>query len=275
MVQPLLIVDGPAIQPYRYGLESVAVPAPTPEHWEMGVEYEQIATYLPGVWPGTCFDGEASSEGLPGNAPIVQGLPFSVYAGVSCPIVGYTEEYILARARAILKLGWQNGAEQALWSGLGSSAPALTSASIIPGATGVSLVAGIAALEDYLGKNYLGTGVIHVPRKGAAYLSNAHIAERGNQLQTLLGTQFVFGGGYPNTNPTAAGGGSAAANTLWMIATGMITARRDDPFIPGGVGQAFNRTTNIQNVIAEQVTVLTVDGPIVAVSVDLTKADNG
>lgn len=276
-IQPLLLVPAPPIQPYRYGLESVAVPLswdgvdPKPgdaDHGQMGVEYEGIATYEPGVWPGTCFDAEAGSLNLPSGAGVTQGLPFSVYAGVTCSVVGYTEEYILSRARAILKLGWQHGAEQALWSGAGSSAPALTSAGTTA-ATGVSMTAAVGALEKYMGANYLGTAVIHAPRDAAAYLAEAHqIFERGNQLQTALGSQFVFGGGYPNTAP---GGGAAGANTIWMYATGLLTARRAEPFINGDLGASLNRATNVQNVFAEQPTVLTVDGPIVAVSVDLTK----
>lgn len=268
MVQPLLIVEAPAIQPYRYGLESVAQPAPTPDlHWLNGVQYEQLGTYEPGVWPGSCAVGATGNLSLPSTASPSIGLPFSAYAGVTCAVVGYSEDYIRARAYAILKMGWQHAAEQALWSGTGSTAPALTSATTIA-ATGVSMIAGVAALEDYLANNYLGVGVIHAPRKASARAAYARqVEDRGNELQTIIGTRWCFGGGYPNTGP---GGVAAGTNIAWMYATGLITVRRDEPFINGGLAQSFDRSTNQQTVFAEQPSVLTVDGPIVAVSVDLT-----
>lgn len=267
MVQPLLIVDAPAIQPYMYGLESVAVPQPKDDiHWEMGVEYEGIASYLPGLWPGVCFDAEPTTETPPSGAPITQGLPFAVNAAVQCSVVGYTEEYILSRAQAILKLGWQNAAEKALGSGSVNNAPALTSGTALPAASGgVSWVSAISQLEGYLAGNYLGRGVIHVPRAAAAYLSNAHIIDRGNVLQTIIGTQFVFGN-YPNLGP---GGTPAPAGMIWVYATGMVGVRRGEPFIPGGLAQWLNRATNVQEVTAQQQTVLTVDGPIVGALVNL------
>lgn len=268
-VVPALLVEAPAIQPYRYGLASVVQTASTSDqHWQNGVEYEPISSYLPGIWPGACYEGATGDLDLSDGVDTVKGLPFSAYAGVQCKIVGYTEEYILSRARAILTLGWQHAAEEALWSGAQGNAPALTSAGTVVG-SGVSMVAGVAALEDYLGTNYLGVGIIHAPRKAAPYLTKDYqIYERGvNQLQTALGTMFAFGGGYPNTGP---GNIAPTANIIWMYATGLITVRRSEAFINGGLGQALNRSTNVETVFAEQPTVLTVDGPIVAVKVDVT-----
>lgn len=269
MTQPTLLVEAPAITPYKYGLQSVAQPADTSDgHWRLGVEYEPISSYAPGIWPGNCYEGPPGDLDLPPGAGTVEGLPFSVYAGVDCKAVGYTEAYILSRARAILQLGWQNGAEQALWSGAGNSAPALTSATDTLG-TALSLVDAISALEDYLGHNYLGVGVIHAARLVAPYAAATfQISERAGSLQTVLGTQFVFGGGYANTGP---GGDAPDANTAWLYATGLVTIRRDEAFINGGLAQALNRSTNDTTVFAEQPSVLTVDGTIVAVSVDLTK----
>lgn len=269
-IYPTLLVEAPPIQPYKYGLASVAVPADTSDgHWRLGVEYEPISSYEPGVLPGTCYEGVSPTVSLPSGVGTNVSLPYSAYAGVSCSIVGYTEEKILARARAILKLGWQHAAESALWTGAAGNLPALSQAGSVL-ASGGSIVDGLATLESYLGSNYTGVGVIHVPRLGAPYLADRHqIFERGvNQLQTALGSQFVFGGGYPNTAP---GGGAAGAGNLWMYATGLITIRMDEAFINGGLAQALNRATNVQTVFAEQPTVLTIDGPIVAVRVDLTK----
>lgn len=272
MVQPLLIVDAPSEQPYRYGLQSVAVPQPTDNpHWQLGVEWESIATYDPQIWPGTCFVAEPGQQALPGGAAINTAQPISIYAGVECDALGYTEDYIVSRAQAILQLGWQQAAENALWSGAGGYAPALTSTGNVPLGTGVSMVKGLALLEQWLGQNYNAVGVIHVPRLGGPYMANAHVVNQGNSLQSILGTQYVFGGGYPNTGP---GGTAAGADTLWMYATGQVGVRRSAPFVNGGLAQGLIRSTGQQIVFAEQINVLSIDGPAPAcVSVDLTKSD--
>lgn len=275
MVQPLLIVDAPSEQPYRYGLQSVAIPQPTSDpHWQLGVEWESIATYDPQIWPGTCFVAEPGQQTLPGGAPINVADPVSIYAGVECDPLGYTEDYIVSRASGILALGWQNAAEQALWGGAGGYAQALTLTAGSPIATGVSMVKGLALLEQWLGNNYNGVGVIHIPRLGGPYLANAHVVNQGNQLQSVLGTQYVFGGGYENTGPGASGGTAPGTDVLWMYATGQVGVRRSVPSSNGGLAQGLIRSTGQQIVYAQQITVLSIDGPAPAcVAVDLTKSD--
>jgi len=265
-----LLVEAPAITPYQYGLAAVAQPADTSNpHWQMGVEYEPISSYEVGALPGACYGSPSVS--LPEGVATVKALPFSLYAGVDCKAVGYDEAYILARAQAILKLGWQHGAEQALWSGAGVSGlePVLNGTYVATTVgTGLSIVDAVAALEDYLGDNYLGQGVVHATRGVASYAKrDRQVVERAGKLQTVLGTQWAFGGGYDGTGP---GDASPATGTTWLYATGLITIRRADPFVNGSLGSALNRTTNDTLVFAEQPTVLTVDGPIAAVSVDLT-----
>lgn len=271
-VQPLRIVDAPALMPYRYGLASVAQAASVDDVHELfGLQYEQIAEYLPGVLRGACYEGPVTNVSLPagsGTAYAV-GLPFSVYAGVQCSPMGYSEEYILNRARAILKLGWQNAAETALWAGgSANNAPTLAASgsTVIAGASGVSFTAGLAALEQYMGANYLGTAVIHGRRDAAPWAAkNFQIFERSGQLQTVLGSQWCFGGGYQNTSPS---GVAAPAGSLWLYATGLVQVRLGAPFINGGLAENYNRSTDVQTVFAEQQTVLTVDGPTAAVLVN-------
>lgn len=273
MTQPqmLKLVSAPSLTPYRYGLASVAQPVSVADEHELyGLQYEQIAEYQPGVATGACYLGPASNISLSSGsaAPYAEGLPFSVYAGVQCSPVGYTEDYINSRALAILKLGWQNGAEEALWSGAVNNAPSLAASgnAVIAGASGVSFTAGVAALESYMGANYLGTAVIHARRDAAPWAAkNFQISERAGQLQTVLGSQWCFGGGYANTSPL---GVAAPAGSLWMYATGLVTVRLAAAFINGGLAQAYSRTTDLQSVFAEQPTVLTVDGPTVAVLVN-------
>lgn len=269
-VYPTLLVAAPALQPYRYGLASAAVPASTDDaHWALGVEYEPFGSYLPGVWPGACYVGETSTMNLPDGIGTIVGLPFSVFAGVECKALGYSEDDIRARAKAILDLGWQNAAESALWSGAVGNTPFLTQAGSTVIASGVSMADGIGALEGYMGANYLSNAVIHIPRGGAAKAAAQHqIFERAGKLESAVGSQFVFGGGYPGTGP---GGVSAGANNMWIFATGLITVRRSEPQQYGGLEAALNRTTNIETLFYEQPTVLTLDGPIAAVRVDLTK----
>lgn len=271
VVQPLRIVDAPALLPYRYGLAAVAQPAAIQDPHELfGVQYEQIAQdYTPGVAAGACYTGGSENVSISASAaPYAIGLPFSVYAGVQCSIIGYDEQFILDRARAILKLGWQNAAETALWGGAVNNAPSLAGSGtlVVPGASGVSFTAGLAALEEYMGANYLATAVIHARRDAGPWAAkNFQIYERSGQLQTVLGSQWCFGGGYLNTGPT---GVAAPAGSLWMYATGIVQVRLGEAFINGALAENYNRTTDVQTVFAEQQTVLTVDGPTVAVLVN-------
>lgn len=273
-VTPELLVEAPPVTPYQYGLAAVAVPADTGDpHWANGVIYEPIATYEPGVLPGGCYSGVRPAVALSGGAGVVSGLPFAAYAGVDCKAVGYDEAFILARARAILQLGWQHAAEVALWTGGGVTglAPVLNGASVATtvGSGAVSITDAVALLEAYMASNYLGTAVFHAPRGLAAYAQRyRQIVERVGKLQTVLGSSWVFGGGYDGTGP---GDAAPASNTLWMYATGLVTVRRGEAVINGGLEAALNRSTNQAPVYAQEPIVLTVEGPIAAVSVDLTK----
>lgn len=270
MTAPRLLVEAPAVVPYQYGLASIAQPAPMDgDHWQNGVEYEPISSYMTAIGVGAC--GAGATRVIPAGQATTRGLPFSMYAGVDCSPVGYDEDYVNSRAQAILKLGWQQAAETALWTGGGvtSLAPVLNSASTPVQATALSIVQAIAALEAYIRKNYLGVGVIHAVPAVAAYAQRNHlIVERVGKLQTILGTDLCFGGGYDGTGP---GNVTPAANSTYLYATGLITIRRGEPRVNGGLPAGFIRETNHQKVYAEQPAVLTVDGPIVAVSVDLTK----
>lgn len=271
MTLPMLIVDAPPVTPYQYGLASAATPAPTDDpHWRMGVQYEPIPTYAVAVYPGPCNTGRPSKP-LPAGLGTVQGLPFGLYAGVDCKSVGFSEEYVLSRARAILDAGWQHGAEAALWNGGGVTglAPVLNANGTPTVGTGLSLTAAVAALEKYLTDHYLGVGVIHATRDVAAVAQRQRqIVERVGKLQTVLGTQWVFGGGYDGTGPNNT---APTTGTTWLYATGALTIRRDAPTVPGqGIAGFLNRDTNQALVYAEQLAVLTVDGPIAAASVNLS-----
>ncbi|WP_375483317.1 hypothetical protein [uncultured Jatrophihabitans sp.] len=276
MPNPLALVEAPDIEPYRYGLASVAQepPADGDPHWQLGVQYEPVTSYLTQVVPGAC---QAGTIALPSGVATEQGAPFSVYAGVDCKIMGYTEAFLEARALAILEAGWQHAAEQMLWQGGPTGSPLTGAAPVLNAAsgsntvgTGLSLVAAIGALEKALASAYSGRGVIHSTRDVAALADRyQQLHERDlGVLETALGTRWAFGGGYDGTGPSAA---APAAGTAWLYATGTVVARRARPFISGGLAAALNRTTNQADVFAEQPTVLTVDGPTFAVSVDLTK----
>lgn len=270
MTLPRMLVEAPAVTPYQYGLRSVAVPGDlTDAHWQMGVEYEQIGTYLASIYPGPC--GARPSKTLSAEAAHVVGAPFGIYAGVDCKLVGYSEDYVIARAKAILELGWGHAAEIALWNGGGVSGatPRLNAAGTTTIATGLSMTAGIAALEKYLGDNYAGVGLIHAPRFVAPYMdAKLLVHERTGKLQTVLGTGLAFGGGYDNTGPNNAAPG---ANIAWLYATGPVRVYRGEAWVNGALAAALNRDDNSTLAYAEQPALLTVDGPpIAAVSVNLT-----
>lgn len=188
---------------------------------------------------------------------------FTVYAGVDCRIVGLLDAG--AKARRRLAAVEQRLVEQRVWE----QQIAIPSAILATGsATAVSLKAGIAALEQVLGDNYGGIGIIHSPEWVTPYLADRYQLWPDNpRIRTGLGTKWAFGRGYGNAAPD---GTPAEANTVWLYATGDATYLRSDVFVPADVETgATNLTLNDALVIAERTYAVALDCPLYAVHITL------
>jgi hypothetical protein len=265
------IVEAPPITPARYGLASVAIPQSTDgTHWQLGVAYEPDAVVPVGVLAGACT-GPVTID-LAGAPGLVEGLPFAVYAGFNCPLIGEPDDEITQRAVTALDAGgWQRGAEQALWGSVAidglSSQFNKTSPDVV--ANNVDVVTAVAALEDTLGDAYLGQGVIHGKRGVSAFAAAHQLVEHeAGVAVTPAGSAWVFGAGYDGSGPD--GSDAPAAGHGWLFATGKVTVRRGPALVLGTRGTGLDRSTNGTVRFVEQVVVLTVEGPFAAALVDFT-----
>lgn len=290
MTQPLLYIEPPDLEPYRYGLFGAPQPrtlnredGTTDPHWQWGgVEFESLADYQGEQYPtGYLYcDAGGGDKTLSDYAGTTKATAFTVYGGVDCSSIGRPQADYEARARAIVELAGQNAAENALWSGPTGNVPTLNGADttdLTPG-TVPSLHAGVGILEAYMASHYNGKSLIHATRDVAAFAAaeNQIIREflpadedgaRVDWLTTVLGTRWVFGGGYDGTGPNAA---DPTDGEAWLYATGQLLIVRDDITVPANFPAALDRVNNIELLLAEQTYLIAVDGPIVACQVTLT-----
>lgn len=200
------------------------------------------------------------TEGI-GNA---MGSPFVVGARVNCTLMGGHDFSALA-LEAINSVE-NRLVEERFWSvQLAASSPATPA-----GAAAVSLVEGVAVLEQYLRDTSGYVGTIHSSSYVGAYASSADLVHEYSSeplmKHTALGTKWAFGGGYPVTGAT--GSAAPTAGQAWIFGTGAVQMHRGDVFIPGSRGENFSTATNQEIVMAERPYAVLSDCPTAAVLVD-------
>lgn len=277
---PPLYVSPPTVEPYGYGLFSVAqFPVETDRHWRCGVQWEPYAC-TPARALGDQCDFPGVEKEVDDGVPLVEASAFTVYGGYLCRLPGRPQQAdIEDRIRQAIRLGEQRIVERTFWSGDLGNTPFLASPDAVvlnavdppTAADALSPVAGIAALESFLRENYGGTGVIHAPAGAVPLLAhyNQLRPDGGAPLRTWLGTPIAAGGGYViNTGPD---GTPAPPGTSWLYATGPVAIRRGEIFInPNTVAQALNRTTNEVEILAEREYVIGFDCLLAAVLITLS-----
>lgn len=288
-IAPPVLIEPPQIERYTGGLYAVAPPQLGPvvggseRRWENGVEYQSEICAQTNVWAVTCgTDPERADKTFDQTFAMVEGTPFVSYLGVQCALPGHTLEEYEASVRNALDLCEQRTIERTFWTGDMGNDPHLANGVFdaitnpdgvhvldASDVTAVSVVDGIAALEEWLGDNYCGTGILHAPRRVAPYAAAQYQIEGSNpRLSTALGTHWAFGAGYSaNTGPD---GSEAAAGTAWMYATGQVNIWRSPIWMqPGVLEQAFNRRSNDVELLAERAFVITLECAVAAVRVTL------
>jgi len=284
-----VLIEAPQIERYTGGLYAVAPPQPGPvvdgnaERWENGIQYQVSTCVETKTWAVTCgTDPERADKTFDQTFDLVEGTPFVSYLGVQCALPGHTLEEYSANVFNALDLCEQRTVERTFWTGDQGNDPHLANGvyDAVTNPNGVHVLAdsnltplgvmqGVAALEDWLGNNYCGVGVLHAPRGLAPYAANFRLIDGTNpRLNTPLGTHWAFGAGYSvNTGPD---GTTAEAGTAWIYATGQVNVWRSQIWMqPGDLEQAFNRRTNDVEIIAERAFVITRECGIAAVRVRL------
>lgn len=270
---PPLLVPAPPLDTYSGGLYSAASPQTQDDpHWQCGVMHETSGCADVGVWAETCppdVPEEKPQDYVPGW---VTGTPFHAVLGVDCSLPGSSLEEFRRKLTAAMQQCAQRTVERVYWTGEQGNRPRLAGTPavdpdnpeddevvVLNTGSPVSLGAGVAALEKYLGQNYCGTGVIHAPASVATYADTLRLVHGnpGQSLRTILGTRWAFGRGYEIN--TAPGGVPAADGTAWMYATGRVAIWQSPIFLPNedDLQAAFDRRTNETNLFVEQTFAIT------------------
>ena len=137
--------------------------------------------------------------------------PLTAYAGVECSTFGISFPEAQSRAMEQLRMGEQFTLE-AFFMQRGLAKMALGN-DLTPAGGAVHVVRAIGLLEDWLARNFSGSGLLHVPVGAASLLSTNYLvpfASDENCPSTLAGNGVVLGAGYsasvgPYTAPQTPG----------------------------------------------------------------------
>ena len=258
MLLPQFYVDSPTPSPRKFGLFSVAQPTNLNNgKWLGGVEYPSDNCAWDVLFAADpCNPAAKDYSEEPG---FFEADAFYVYTLRACRAPGAIND---AKDRAVKTFtgAEERGAETGLWASLVADTNAVNL-----GATALCPEAAVAVLEDWLGKNYGGTGVIHAPRDAATFLAtNARVRRHGNVLETELGTRVSAGAGYFYSGPGAAAG----VDEAWLYATGEVTVRRSPTEVRGPL-MKMTPADNTQVVLVERAYVVDYDCAVAAVKVSL------
>lgn len=268
--QPLETAKADAAPDPSTGMAPVQLP-PDAEaearRWEMGVEYRPLGGCAGvGVW-APC-SGEMKLVDAAG--PLVNGVPFTVYAGYKCSTWGLEEAERIAQAEARMNLRGGSAIEAELWKGTiaqaeGWDTPYLASPAtqlLTSGSETSPLPFALAALQEAFrecyGSDYAGT--VHAPTTTVSLWQKEHMVgpeirevdgEQVEVLVDLYGNVVVAGGGYDGSSPT--GDIDPTGRTSYAYITGPVKVLLGPVYFdPDHLVQAVARDVNDVIWIAER-----------------------
>ncbi|KPI33272.1 hypothetical protein OV450_1360 [Actinobacteria bacterium OV450] len=179
---------------------------------------------------------------------VCSAAPVTIYAGAECSAPGFSYSEALQHATETLRMGEQRALEE--W--FLTNVLCQIGEDLTPAAGAVSVAQGVGVLETWLGTEYGGTGVLHVPVGVGALLGCCNIVHTDTGApRTLVGNCIVLGSGYAaNVGPpdcTVPDPGEA-----WLYATSPIRIRREAPVpVPDTDGASVDIRTNDRRVLVE------------------------
>lgn len=262
---PPVSLDGPIPLAPPYGLlPTVDVIQDGDEHWINGA---QIWGYPPAV-PSTIAGCEEGTNRVKDDAvgplnPVFNA--FTAYLPFTCTKRSFRNyDEIKARLLRAFDARLSFAAEQEFANAWQlSDNPHLTDSDMVApnGATPVAPAEGLAILEDYIGESGA-QGVIHATPGSLTALTNTIVNPVGGKLRTLVGNLFVSGGGYIGATPVAHPG-ALTDDQAWLFATGLVQARRTEPFIPQDLIEwALDREDNTVTLYAERYVLIDWDAEV-------------
>lgn len=188
-----------------YGLFSVVEPQmPADPFWQVGgVTWEWFNGVIAGTLGAPVDSGTISGmpkdfvqgSGDPEWDGVATATSFSVYGHFLTSPVAWSQDRAEQRAIEHLLNAEQLQVESLLWTGARGNTPWLGNGAVSLGT--VTLRAGVALLEDFIGSTYGSLGVLHMSRKNATeLLTDTALETRNGILQTHLGTPVIASSGY-------------------------------------------------------------------------------
>ena len=200
------------------------------------------------------------------------GIRFATYGGVICKPMGLDQDRMKSEIERVFAAGESTAVEAALMAQrfvLNDPDPEVSlwdaPVDITPAGGAVKPAVGIALLEGFASRNYVGAPTLHVPVTIASLILGVDGAEyEGRVLRTKMGSKIAAGAGYdlPNTGPT---GAAAAAGEKWIYATGEVIVGRSAPEIH----QVMAHEDNDVLVLAERGYIVAIDCFAAAIRVQI------
>lgn len=272
LLQP---VPAPLAGPPRFGLLVAANVLTDALRWEGGYTFVPEACGLGGTFDpcGTvAFDPDL------GHPDAVENIPFGIWEGDRCSVMGADLADLRARARRALEANQSQHIAAEFWTGDQATAAGwadnqrLAAGGGVPVAgTAVVPARAVGLLEGALaGQQGNRRGMIHVTVETLSALAAESVIRReGNLWLTPADHIVVADAGYPGTGPT---GQAAAEDAMWAFATGLVTVRMSEVAVmPDDDRQAVDARVNSALFVASRVASAAWDGcALAAVSIDLT-----
>lgn len=250
---PPMMIEAPVSARRRYGLFDAAIgPLDLPAHGQgAGVRYIPDGCGSADILSVACYaPGEAPSKAslFDSDDPEIETGVFVTMAGLSCNLVGYTQQQLNMKALRRLELGEQAAVEKALWSGLDFEGEDTGVRSLAGEAVPIGgnyddglLTDVVGALERYAytTRGYGGQAYLHAPIETAGEAAAAGLVHWENPSNpnsrkfTPSGSVWVFGAYPPGS----------------IIITGQVIVWRAPS---AELVTSFERTTNEALLLAER-----------------------
>lgn len=262
-------IAAPPVQPPRYGLLVAAQTTIADGEWAIdGVSFDPEQCGNSGRVQIECRGNTAEMDANT-RPTSVTADPFLVYASDRCSPFGFAAADYVARATRQLEATQSYEVAGEFWDGTlrdaADAEDAITDNPALIDATSDTVTNGessptvaLAALEQGLAECSRGRrGMIHAtPQVLVHWIAAQAVRIEGGQLISPMGNIVVADAGYSGDGP----GGTAAGDTQWAYATGMISIRLSTPIItPRSIADAqelagrLNRDDNTIDVYAQRV----------------------
>lgn len=276
LIAPPNYVAPTGVEPYRFGLFSVAMMPADNIRWKLGLEYEPLQGAIGQLRASECVDDYTGSVD-PTTLPATQeAIPFVVTGDYFCKSASRSLDEAEERARLHLAASEERSVEYAIATGSAGNEPSFQGATdLTPAGGAVALIEAFSLLEHNLIDDRHSVGTIHIPRRLATYAKDRSLAYAvGQHMETCVGTYVVAGAGYDiaNIGPT---GAAPSADEYWVYGTSRPVIRRGEVFLQTDESKFLDRGTNDVFIIAQREYIVQWDRSVLAVrvSVETTRCD--